>query len=90
MRARGGKRSKGEGGVWRGSEEGGGEWGHSMGEAGGSGANKLSQRNEHLMGAPDWGLRGQVRDPLEEAGSQISGGGTGQDGMLKDLWASGA
>jgi len=35
---------------------------------------------------PDWGLRSQVRDRLEEAGSLTGGGGAGQDGMFEGLW----
>jgi len=35
---------------------------------------------------PDQGLRGQVRDSLEEAGSLAGGGGAGQDGVFEGLW----
>ena len=66
--------------------EGGGKRGHPQRETGGSGANELSQRKEQLLVRPDWGLRGQVRDPLEEAGSLMGGGGAGQDGMFEGLW----
>jgi len=65
--------------------EGGGERGHPRRETGGSGANELSQRNEQLLVGPDRGLWVQVRDPLEEAGSLIYGGGAGQDGVFEAL-----
>ena len=70
--------------------EGGSEWGHPRGETSGSGANELSQGDEHLLVGPNWGLRRQVRDTLEEAGSLTSGGGAGKDGMFEGLWGSGA
>ena len=53
--------------------EGGSKRGHPRRETSGSDANELSQRNEQLLVGPDWGLRGQVRDTLEEAGSLMSG-----------------
>jgi len=56
--------------------EGGGTRGHPRGETSGGGANELSQGNEQLLVGPDWGLRSQVRDPLEEAGSLAGGGGS--------------
>jgi len=65
--------------------DGGGKRGHPRGETSGGGANKLSQRNEQLLVRPDWGLRSQVRDPLEEAGSMAGGGGAGQDCMFEGL-----
>jgi len=49
--------------------EGGSKRGHSRRETSGGGANELSQGNEQLLVGPDWGLRGQVPDPLEETGS---------------------
>jgi len=61
--------------------EGGSKRRHSRRETSGGGADELSQRNKQLLVGPDWGLGGQVRDPLEEAGS-LTGGGAGQDGML--------
>ena len=57
--------------------EGGGQRGHPRRETSGGGANELSQSNEQLLVGPDWGLRSQVRDPLEEAGSLAGGGGAG-------------
>jgi len=66
--------------------QGGGKRGHPKRETGGGGANELSQRNEQLLVGPDWGLGGQVRDPLNEVGSLIGGGGAGQDVMLEGLW----
>jgi len=51
--------------------------GHPGEEISGGGANKLSQGNEQLLVGPDWGLRSQVRDTLEEAGSLMGGGGAG-------------
>jgi len=65
--------------------EGGSKRGHPRRETGGGGAAELSQGNEQLLVGPDWGLRSQVRDPLEEAGSLTGGGGAGQDGMLEGL-----
>ena len=65
--------------------EGGGKRGHPWRETGGSGADELSQRNKQLLVGPDRGLRAQVRDPLEEAGSLTGGGGAGQDGMFEGL-----
>jgi len=50
---------------------------HSGRETSGGGANELSQGNEQRLVGPDWGLRGQVRDPLEEAGSLTGGRGAG-------------
>ena len=73
-------------GVWRGGVEGGSKQGHPRREASGGGANELSQRNKQLLVGPDRGLWGQVRDPLEEAGSLMGGGGAGQDGMFEGLW----
>jgi len=70
--------------------KGGGEWGHPRGETSGGGANELSQSNERLLVGPDWGLRSQVRDPLEKAGSLAGGGGAWQDGMLEGLRGPGA
>jgi len=46
---------------------------HSGRETSSGGANELSQGNEQLLVGPDWGLRGQARDPLEEAGSLMGG-----------------
>jgi len=66
--------------------EGGRKRGHSRRETSGSGANGFSQRDEQLLVRPDWGLRGQVQDPLEEAGSLLGGRGAGQDGMFESLW----
>jgi len=77
-----------EEGVWGRSAEGGSKWGHSRRETSGGGANELSQQNAQLLVRPDWRLRGQVRDPLEEAGSLMDGRGAGQDGMFKGLLAS--
>jgi len=65
--------------------EGGGKRRHPRGETSGGGANELSQVNEQLLVGPDWGLRSQVRDPLEEAGSLAGGGGAGQDGVFEGL-----
>jgi len=66
--------------------EGGCQRGHCRRETSGSGANELSQCNEQLLVGPDPGLRGQVRDPLEEAESLMGGRGAGQDGMFEGLW----
>jgi len=57
--------------------EGGGRRGHPRRETSGGGVNELSQGNKQLLVGPDWGLRSQVRDPLEEAGSLAGGGGAG-------------
>jgi len=65
--------------------EGGGKRGHPRGETSGSGANELSQGNEQLLVRPDRGLRSQVRDPLEEAGSLAGGGGAGEHCMFEGL-----
>jgi len=65
--------------------EGGGKRGHPRRETSGGGANELSQGNEQLLVGPDRGPRSQVRDPLEEAGSLMGGGGAGQDGMFEGL-----
>jgi len=65
--------------------EGGGKRGHSWRETGGGGSDKLSQRNEQLLVGPEWDLRGQVRDLLEEAGYLTGGRGAGQDGMFEGL-----
>ena len=65
--------------------DGGGKLGHPRGETSGGGANELSQGNEQLLVGPDWGHMSQVRDPLEEAGSLVGGGGAGQDGMFQGL-----
>jgi len=65
--------------------EGGGKGGHPRRETSDSGADELSQRNKQLLVGPDRGLGGQVRDPLEEAGSLTGGGGAGQDGMFEGL-----
>ena len=65
--------------------EGGGKRGHPRRETGGGGADELSQRNEQLLVGPDRGLGVQVRDPLEEAGSLMGGGGAGQDGVFEGL-----
>ena len=65
--------------------EGGGKRWHPRGETSGGSANELSQGNEQLLVRPDWGLRSQVRDPLEEAGYLAGGGGAGQDGMFEGL-----
>ena len=70
--------------------EGGSKRGHPRRETSGGGADELSQRNEQLMVGRDWGLGGQVRDPLEEAGSLKGGGGEGQDGMFEGLRRLGA
>ena len=40
--------------------EGASERGHPRREAGGGGADELSQGNEQLLVGPDWGLRSQV------------------------------
>jgi len=66
--------------------QGGSKWGHPRRDTSGGGANELSQRNEQLLVGPDWGPGGQVRDPLEEAGSLAGRGGAGQDGMFEGLW----
>jgi len=65
--------------------EGGSKRGHPRRETSGGGADELSQSNEQLLVGPDWGLRSQVRDALEEARSLTGGGGAGQDGMLEGL-----
>ena len=65
--------------------EGGGKRGHPLRDTSGSGVDELSQRNEQLLVGPDRGLRSQVRDPLEEAGSLMGGGGAGQDGVFEGL-----
>jgi len=65
--------------------EGRGKRGHPGGETSGGSVNELSHGNELLLVGPDWGLRGQVRDPLEQAGSLVGGGGAGQDGMFEGL-----
>jgi len=65
--------------------EGGGKRGHSRRETGCGGSDELIQRNEQLLVGPDWGLRGQVRDLLEEAGSLTGRRGAGQDGMFEGL-----
>jgi len=65
--------------------EGGSKRGHPRRETSGSGADELSQRNEQLLVGPDRGLGGQVRDPLEEAGSLTGGTAAGQDGMFEGL-----
>jgi len=65
--------------------EGGSKRGHPRRETGSSGADELSQRNEQVLIGPDRDLGGQVRDPLEEAGSLTGGGGAGQDGVLEGL-----
>jgi len=74
-----------EEGVRRRGVEGGGKRGHPRGETSGGGGNELSQGNEQLLVRPDWGLRSQVRNPLEEAGSLAGGGGAGQDCMFEGL-----
>ena len=66
--------------------EGGSKWGHSGRETSGSGANEISERDEELLVGSDRSLRGQVRDPLEEAGSLTGGRGAGEDGMSEGLW----
>jgi len=66
--------------------EGGSKYGHPRRETSGGGANELGQRNEQLLVGPDWGLGGQVRDPIEEAGSLMGEGGGRQDGMFEGLW----
>jgi len=65
--------------------EGGSKRGHPRRETSGGGADELSQSNEQLLVAPDWALRVQVRDALEEAGSLTGGGEAGQDGMFEGL-----
>jgi len=65
--------------------EGGSKWGHPRRETSGGGANELSQGNEQLLVGPDWGLRSHVRDPMEETGSLVGGGGARQDGMFEGL-----
>jgi len=69
----------------RGSVEGGSKRGHSRRDTSCSGANELSQRNEQLLVRPDWSLRGQVRDLLEEAGSLMGRRGAGKDGVFEGL-----
>jgi len=69
--------------------ERGSKWGHSERETRCGGANELSQRDEQVLVGPDWSLRGQVRDPLEEAGSLTGGRGAGEDRMFKGLWSPG-
>jgi len=63
--------------------EGGSKRGHPLRETSGADADELSQRNEQLLVGPDRGLGSQVRDPLEEAGSLVGGGGAGLDGMFE-------
>jgi len=70
--------------------EGGSKRGHSRRETSSSGANELSQRDEQLLVRPDRSLGGQVRDPLEEAGSLMGGQGAGKNGMFEGLWGLGA
>jgi len=70
--------------------EGESKWGHPRRETSGSGANELSQRDGQLLVGPDQSLRGQVRDPLEKAGSLTGGRGAGQEGMFEGLWGFGA
>ena len=70
--------------------EGGSKWGHSGRETSGRGAHELSQRDEQLLVGPDWSLRGQVRDPQEEARSLTGGRGAPEDGMFEGLWRLGA
>ena len=65
--------------------KGGSKRGHSRREISGSDPDELSQRNEQLMVGRDWGLRGQFRDHLEEAGSLMGGRGAGQDCMFEGL-----
>ena len=65
--------------------KGGSKRGHPRRETCGGGANELSQRDEQLLVGLDWGLGGQVRDPWEEAGSLMGGGGAGQDGVFEGL-----
>ena len=77
-------------GFGGGCVEGGSKRGHSKRETRGSGANELSQHNEQLQVGLDWGLGGQVRDPLEVAGSLMGGRGAGQYGMFQGLWGLGA
>ena len=57
--------------------EGGSKRGHPRLETSGASANELSQCNEQLLVEPDQGFRGQVRDPLKEAGSLMGGRGAG-------------
>jgi len=72
-------------GVGRGVK-GGSKRQHSRREASGSRANELSQCNKQLLVGPDWGFRGQVGDPLEEAGSLMGRREAEQDGVLEGLW----
>jgi len=65
--------------------EGGGKRGHPRGKTSGGGGNELSQGNQQLLVRPDLGLGGQVRDPLEEAGSLKGGRGAGQDSVFEGL-----
>jgi len=65
--------------------EGGSKRRHPRRETSGGGADEHSQRNEQVLVGPDRSLGGQVRDPLEEAGSLMGGGGAGQDAMFKGL-----
>jgi len=63
--------------------EGGSKRGHCRRETSGGGENELSQRNEQLLVGPDRGLRGQVRDRWEVAGSLMGGQGAREDGMFE-------
>jgi len=72
-RARGGLGGRSKEGVWRGCVEGESKRGHPRRETSGGGANELSQSNEQLLVGPDQGLSGQIRDPLQEAGSLMGG-----------------
>jgi len=66
--------------------EGGRKRGHPWGKTSGGGANELSQGNDQLLVGPDLGLGGQVRDPLEEAGSLKGGREAGDNGVFEGLW----
>jgi len=55
-----------------------------------SSANELNQCNEQLLVGPDWGQGGQIRDPLEEAGSLMGRQGAEQEGVFEGLWSLGA
>jgi len=66
--------------------EGGRTRGNPRRATSGGGANELGQGNEQLLVGPDRGLRGQVRDPLEEAGSLMGGRAAGQNGLFEGLW----
>jgi len=63
--------------------EGGSKRRHPRRETSGGGADELSERNEQRLVGPDRGLRGQVSDLLEEAGSVTGRGGAGEDGMFE-------